>query len=81
MSIWVQFVIGPVIVLLVGVLVKQFSVIRKENSEQHAKGQEKIGLLIDSHHNLTGKVDSLVDKIDSHIKEDHPVKTYRKKAQ
>ena len=81
MSIWVQFVIGPVIVLLAGLLVKQLSVIRKENTEQHAKGQENIGLLIDSHHNLTGKVDSLVDKIDSHIQETHPPRTYRKKPQ
>ena len=80
MAEWVQFVIGPLVLLFGGVLVKQFSAIRRENSDQHTTGQEKIGVLIDSHHNLTGKVDSLVEKIDSHISEDHPKKTYRKKA-
>lgn len=79
MDAWVQFVFGPILVLLAGVLVRQFAVVRKENSEQHAKGQEKIDLLIDSHHNLTGKVDGLVDKLDGHIKKDHPLKA-RKKA-
>lgn len=79
MDTWVQYVIGPVVVLLAGVLVRQFALIRKENSEQHAKGQEKIDLLIDSHHNLTGKVDGLGQKIDNHIATEHTPKP-RKKA-
>ncbi len=71
MAVWIQFVFGPLILLIGGVLVKQFGVIRRENTEQHTAGQEKIGMLIDSHHNLTGKVDGLVDKLDTHINDDH----------
>ena len=78
METWVQYVIGPLLLLLAGVLVKQFSTVRRENAEQHAKGQEKIDLLIDSHHNLTGKVDGLVDRIEHHISVDH--KPPRKKS-
>lgn len=71
MEVWVQFVVGPVVVLLAGVLIRQFSVVRRENSEQHAQGQEKIDLLIDSHHNLSGKVDGLVEKVDRHVDDGH----------
>lgn len=81
MEVWVQFVVGPVVVILVGVLVRQFAAVRRENSEQHAKGQEKIDLLIDSHHNLTGKVDGLVERVDRHVDDGHTHPKPRKKAQ
>jgi hypothetical protein len=79
-DVWVQYVIGPVVVLAAGVLVRQMRQVRRENSEQHAAGQEKIDLLIDSHHNLTGKVDGLVDRVDRHMGDGHEHAKGRKKT-
>jgi hypothetical protein len=79
-QIWLQYVVGPTVVAIVGfLLTRQFRKVRDENAEQHSVGQQKIDLLIDSHHNLSGKVDGLVGKLENHLVVDHSTKT-RKKA-
>lgn len=61
---WGEVLVGPVVVLLLGWVLAQFRVLRKENTNQHAAGRELVQSVTDSVHNLTGKVDGVVEKVD-----------------